>query len=183
MVTPNAKNSRTAVHGASDERNQLAGLDELSFYVARVYYNFLALLERSLVEAELDEHLRPGMGLILQALYEKDNLIIKEIAQFTRLSHSTLTGMLDKMEKAGIVKRAADPSDGRAVRIRLTALGKSLEQRFARMNKRLNAVLAAGLSEDDVRNAKHLVSRMIENMKTIEKTAPVESARGKSTTS
>lgn len=162
------------------ERNQPAGLDELSFYVARVYYNFLALLERSLVEAELDGHLRPGMGLILQALYEKDNLIIKEIAQVTRLSHSTLTGMLEKMVKAGIVTRAADPLDGRAVRIRLTALGKSLERRFARMNERMNAILAAGLSDDEVRGAKKLVSRMIENMKATETTSTLDSPRPKS---
>ena len=175
-----AANEKSAIPSdRRDERNQPAGLEDLSFYVARVYYNFLALLERSLVEAELDEHLRPGMGLILQALYEKDNLIIKEIAQFTRLSHSTLTGMLDKMAKAGIVTRAADPLDGRAVRIRLTALGKSLEQRFARMNKRLNAILAAGLSEDDVRCAKVLVSKMIENMKDSESATSREPSRHK----
>ena len=71
----------------------------------------------------------------------------------------------------------------RAVCIRLTALGKSLEQRFARMNKRLNAILAAGLSDDDVRCAKVLVSKMIENMKNSETASPTETLRRKANNS
>ena len=71
----------------------------------------------------------------------------------------------------------------RAVCIRLTALGESLEQRFARMNKRLNAILAAGLSDDDVRCAKVLVSKMIENINNSETASPTETLRRKANNS
>ena len=40
----------------------------------------------------------------------------------------TLTYLLDQLEKSGVVERHDCPDDGRAYRVRLTRLGRSLEQ-------------------------------------------------------
>lgn len=44
-----------------------------------------------------------------------------EVAARTRLSSSSITGVIDRLERAGYVQRTADPADRRRVRLRPTA--------------------------------------------------------------
>jgi len=147
-----------------------AALEALSFHIGRAYYNYKLLLERTLRDLRLDRHVSPGMGHLLFALFEEDDCIIRVLAEKTRLSLPTLTVMLRKMEKAGLVRSRRDPDDGRAVRIRLTPLGRSIEPRCREALARLNAVLGSGLSRKDVTRAKKSLARMIANMRRDEET-------------
>ena len=154
-----------AVLKADAEPHTAASLEQLSFYIARAYYNFLALLERTLDDTGLSGSLRPGMGLILQALYERDDLIIKDIAARTQLTPSTLSGMLGKMKRAGLITLRKDAADKRAVRVKLTIKGRSIERRFDRLNSIINGVLEAGLSDEEIHAAKSSLSRIVANMR------------------
>src|SRR5262245_7378284 len=145
-------------------------LEELSFYIGRAYYNYKLLLERTLRDLGLDRLVSPGMGHLLFALFEEDDCIIRDLAEKTRLSFPTLTQMLRKMEGAGLVRSRRDPEDGRAVRIRLTPLGRSIEPRCRKVLVRLNRVLESGLSRKDVVRAKRALARMIESMRRDEET-------------
>lgn len=42
------------------------------------------------------------------------------------MQQPTMTKLLDRMEKEGLVRRAPDPSDGRVTRVRLTARGRAM---------------------------------------------------------
>src|SRR6185436_6610981 len=106
-----------------------SALDDLPLYLPRVFYGFLGLVERELQESGLDEHLAPGMGHVLLFLYERDNCIIKDISDSIRLSQASLTGLLKRMQKAGLVTCRRCQADGRAVRIGLTPKGRSLRPR------------------------------------------------------
>ena len=140
-------------------------LEELSFYIGRAYYNYKLLLERTLRDLGLDRLVSPGMGHLLFALFEEDDCIIRDLARKTRLSFPTITQMLRKMEASGLVRARRDAEDGRAVRIRLTPLGRSIEPRCRKVLSRLNTVLESGLSRRDVVRAKKALARMIENMR------------------
>jgi DNA-binding MarR family transcriptional regulator len=146
-------------------------LEELSFYIGRAYYNYKLLLERTLRDFGLDRHVSPGMGHLLFALFEEDDCIIRALAEKTRLSFPTLTVMLRKMEKAGLIRSRRDPDDGRAVRIRLTPMGRSIEPRCREVLAKLNSVLGSGLSRKDVARAKMSLARMIENMRAAEESS------------
>lgn len=140
-------------------------INEISFYVGRVYYNYVGLLGRILAETGLDNHLSPGMGHVLFVLFKKDDRIIKEVAESTHLSFSTLTGMLTRMENAGVIERRRDKDDGRAMRVRLTSLGRSLKPRCYSVLDRLNNVLQSGMSNDEIETLKRLQAQMIESMR------------------
>lgn len=152
-------------------------LEQISFYLGRAYYNYVALLERTMAELGLDRHLCPGMGHILFALFKEDDRIIKDIARQVSLSQSTLTGMLARMERAGVIERRRDADDGRAVRVRLTALGRSLEPRCWRALDMLNRVLRAGMSEEEIQQTKHGLAHMIAAMRREEESRPPRRAR------
>ena len=142
-----------------------AALEELSFYIGRAYYDYKLFLERTLRAHGLDRLVSPGMGHLLFSLFEEDDCIIRDLAARTKLSFPTLTVMLRKMEHSGLVRSARDPEDGRAVRIRLTPLGRSIETRCRRVLARLNAVLESGLTRGEVARTKKALARMIGNMK------------------
>jgi MarR family transcriptional regulator, organic hydroperoxide resistance regulator len=140
-------------------------LDQIAFYIGRAYYSYVGWLETLLTNSGLDAHLRPGMGQILCALYRTDNLSIKQIASRTQLSLSTLTGMLARMERAGLIDRRRDEQDGRLVRVRLTRLGRSLEADVFKVAKEVNEAFLAGLGKSEVARARRLLKRLIDIMR------------------
>jgi DNA-binding MarR family transcriptional regulator len=146
-------------------------LDQIAFYIGRAYYAYVGWLEILLDKSGLDQHLRPGMGPILCALYREDDLSIKQIAAQTQLSQSTLTGMLARMERAGLIDRRRDERDGRVVRVQLTRLGRSIESDFFRIAKEINQALLKGLGKSELANSQLQLKRLIEIMRRLTKSS------------
>jgi MarR family transcriptional regulator, organic hydroperoxide resistance regulator len=61
--------------------------------------------------------------LAMFALWENDNLSVKELGELLHLDSGTLTPLLKRLEGMGLVRRARDPADERSVRISLTQAG------------------------------------------------------------
>lgn len=140
-------------------------LSELSFWIGRVFYNYVGLLERMLADVRLEQYVAPGMGQVLFALFERDDCIIKEIGERVGLSPSTMSGMLERMEGAGLITRRRDSADARAVRIRLTRLGRSLEPKCRLLAARIERVLRRGMTNAEAETLKRLLAQMIENIR------------------
>ncbi|WP_457825562.1 MarR family winged helix-turn-helix transcriptional regulator, partial [Staphylococcus aureus] len=67
---------------------------------------------------------------VLAALREKDGRRMGDLSQTTSIEVSTLTRLVDNMEKHGLVARRREPEDARAVALFATAAGKRLTQRI-----------------------------------------------------
>jgi DNA-binding MarR family transcriptional regulator len=50
------------------------------------------------------------------------------LASLLHLHPSTVTGILDRLQQAGLVARVSDPTDARRSRLRLTARGQALNR-------------------------------------------------------
>jgi DNA-binding MarR family transcriptional regulator len=140
-------------------------LDQLIWYLGRAYYTYVGLLEQVLAETGLDRHVRPGMGHVLFTLFEQDERSIKDIAARSQLACSTLTGLLDRMESAGLIERRRDREDGRIVRIRLTPLGRSLEPRCQAVAQQFADMFESHMGRGGVRRGKRLLQCMIQTMR------------------
>lgn len=140
-------------------------LDDLSFVLAKAYQGMLGLIQTCLAESGLERHVRPGAGVVLFALFESDGVVIKDIARRTELPPSTLTGLLETLERGGLVSRRRDASDGRAVRVALTRKGRALEGRFRQMHRQVIKVLLSGLSASEAAQTRRSLRRMIASMK------------------
>ena len=53
-----------------------------------------------------------------------------KLAELTGVKNATITGLIDGLEKDGLVKREVDPKDRRASRVKMTAKGKKLLERM-----------------------------------------------------
>ena len=71
--------------------------------------------------------------LVMLVLWEKDNVNVSEICEQLYLETTTLTPLLKRLEAAGLISRLRDVQDERRVHIHLTAAGRKLKARAAKV--------------------------------------------------
>lgn len=70
---------------------------------------------RQPVEAEFARgNLTGPQRSVMQALFHGGGLSLKELSRRVGLAHSTVSGIVDRLEKRGLAERRPDPTDGRA---------------------------------------------------------------------
>jgi DNA-binding MarR family transcriptional regulator len=67
--------------------------------------------------------------LLLNVLWEEDNLTVGTISERLGIESSTLTPLLKRLQAAGFVERTRNPADERQVFVKLTERSKALEGR------------------------------------------------------
>lgn len=114
-----------------------------------------ALYSASLAMTKLYKPLLEELGLtypqylVMLVLWERDGLMVSELGQRLSLDSGTLTPLLKRLEAAGLVSRLRDVADERRVHIHLTAAGRRLKARGAKVPA---CVLAASqCSLDEIR--------------------------------
>lgn len=73
----------------------------------------------------------------LLALWEKDEVAVKELGRRLYLDSGTLTPLLKKLEGLKLLRRERDPQDERSVIVRLTPEGRALKERAAEIPERV----------------------------------------------
>ena len=81
--------------------------------------------------------------LVLMVLWEQDPLTVNDIAKRLILNTNTITPLLKRMEKQGLIIRNRSDSDERRVMVSLTASGLDLKEKAARIPDELIKRLAA----------------------------------------
>ena len=111
-----------------DDLTDVPKVDEMlcfSIYSAGHAFN---QLYRPLLD-ELD--LTYPQFLVMTALWAHDDRTVKDLGETLFLDSSTLTPLLKRLEKSGLVTRNRNPADERQVLLRLTKEGHALKSRAA----------------------------------------------------
>ena len=88
-------------------------------------------------------------------------LRMTELADYLGLEKSTMTGLVDRAEKRGLLERAPNVTDGRAVDVFLSSAGTELTERlYAEVRPSLSG-LTADLSSTDQRRLQDLLEQML----------------------
>lgn len=103
-------------------------------------------LQRKIIQKE---NLTTAQYSILQQLWKTDGVQFKTLADACCCSQSTITGIVDTMEKKDIVVRKNNPEDRRSVLVLLTEKGKTLENETPKMNSILDNC-CSGFDPNDV---------------------------------
>ncbi|KQP01952.1 hypothetical protein ASF30_00105 [Leifsonia sp. Leaf264] len=97
------------------------------------------------------------------AILRDRRLRMSDLADHLGLEKSTLSGLVDRAEKRGLLKRARDAADGRAIEVFLSGAGRELAERLQDDAARDLRPLTSGLSEDESRVLALLLTRMLES--------------------
>ncbi|MBE3008638.1 MarR family transcriptional regulator [Microbispora sp. NEAU-D428] len=90
---------------------------------------------------------------------------MSELGAVLGLAKSSLTGLVDRSERNGLVQRAPDPQDSRAVRVSLTRQGAKLADEFYTETCRRVEELASGLEPAERDTLAALLGRVVTDNK------------------
>lgn len=121
------------------------------------------IFEKLLSNAGVDTF-NGAQGRILYVLWQEDNIPIVELSKKTSLAKTTLTSMLDRMEKAGLLSRVFDKSDRRQIRIALTEQARSLSGEYDKVYQDMNNIYYAGFSDDEIIAFENTLRRILKNL-------------------
>lgn len=133
----------------ADDLGLVDALVQLSFAVQAILVATAARHDLSITQVRMLGVLRdrePGM---------------LELARFLNLEKSSASGLVDRAQRRGLVDRAAAGHDGRAVRVSLSAHGRTLADRFADEVAQELARLADGLPAADRAQLSRLATRLV----------------------
>ena len=85
--------------------------------------------------------------LVMLALWERDDVPVKDIGERLFLDSGTLTPLLKRLEAAGLVKRTRSTEDERQVLIELTSQGHALKEKARAVPQGVLAASACSLGE------------------------------------
>jgi DNA-binding MarR family transcriptional regulator len=120
----------------------------------------------------LREHgvqINPAQGRIMFALWQQDGIAINDLAQRTKLGKSTLTSMLDRLEKAGWLKRVPSKEDRRKILIQRTEKDKVLESLYVRVSQEMAAIWYKGFTEPQIERFETDLQQVLDNLSEFEK--------------
>ena len=91
---------------------------------------------------------------------------IGELGENARVKSSTMTDMVDRLERDGIAERIRDNGDRRVVKVRLTTKGKKIRREFSKRRREEFQTLFSQLKEEDTL---HLIYHLEEASKILRK--------------
>ncbi|MDR0307846.1 MAG: MarR family transcriptional regulator [Chitinispirillales bacterium] len=118
--------------------------------------------ERLLKEYDIDAF-NGAQGKILYVLWEHEKLTITDIARLTSLAKTTLTGMLDRMEADGLVRRIPDKINRRRIFVSVTEKTKEYRKKYGQISDDMNGICYRGFTEAEIVNFENQLRRMLKN--------------------
>ncbi len=101
---------------------------------------------------------------VLGRLRKNGDLSQCQLARFLAIEPATLAGVLERMERDGLILRIADQSDCRRKLIRLNRHAEELGETVAECSARVCARAVQGLSPGEIDSLHELLKRILENL-------------------
>jgi DNA-binding MarR family transcriptional regulator len=92
----------------------------------------------------------PAQSGLLFVLGRRDGVLMGEAGAALDLGMPGISGLVERSVEAGLIEKRADPDDGRAWRLWLTAAGRRAHARAKASAAELNARLSEGFSEAEI---------------------------------
>lgn len=113
-------------------------------------FNLRAAMKK--IDKNLGQQLEPfGISIpqsfILKSLLEENGITLKEIGSRTLIDSSSMTVLVDKLEKDKLVRRQLDAQDRRAIRVFITDPGRELAEKILETANAFNQELCELVEE------------------------------------
>ena len=121
------------------------------------------IFEKVLTEKGIDAF-NGAQGRILYVLWQQDGIPIKVISDRCGLAITSLTTMLERMEKQGLIRRVQDEKDKRKTLLYLTENTKALKNHYAAVSEQMSGIYYQGFTEDEIIQFESFLQRIQENL-------------------
>jgi len=143
-----------AAHVAPDAMPALEAFSALVFAAKLMHRTMDAWAERFGLSAT-------RLGILFMLRHQPEGVPLGLMATRLHVSPRNVTGLVDHLERDGLVARVADPADRRSVLARLTAEGRETIDAVWEQAIRLQRDLLDGFSDGELMQLRHLCLRVV----------------------
>jgi DNA-binding MarR family transcriptional regulator len=118
-----------------------------------------------------DVEINSAQGRIMFALWQKDSVSINELAKKTQLKKSTLTSMLDRLERMGYIRRQRSKKDRRKILIKRTEKDRTMEKKYVEVSEEMTRLFYKGFSKSEIDRFEKDLERILNNLTEFEANA------------
>src|ERR1700751_2776972 len=131
----------------SDPDNSSPGPDRRLIFLLNVAQR---RLQRHVAAQTREGGVTSAQSGLLFVLGKRDGVLMGEAGAALDLGMPGISGLAERMTEAGLIEKRADPDDGRASRLWLTAAGRRALARTKANVAELNARLTEGFTEAEI---------------------------------
>ena len=121
------------------------------------------IFEKILAEKGIEEF-NGAQGRILYVLFREDGVPIKTVSEKCGLAITSLTTMLERMEKNGLILREQAAVDKRKTLLFLTDKARNLEQDYIAVSEEMGDIYYQGFTAEEVEAAEEYLDRIRLNL-------------------
>ena len=121
------------------------------------------IFERILAEKNIDAF-NGAQGRILYVLWQEDGVPIKIISEKSGLAITSLTTMLERMEKNGLISRKTDEADKRKTLLFLTDKAKELKEAYDSVSNEMGNIYYRDFTDKEILQFEEYLNRIRVNL-------------------
>ena len=144
------------------ERIEYSMKNSLGHMMGRISRSILSQLQKSFTTAGCD--LSVEQWLLLVHLRDWDGQIHQQLAHSTYRDKTTITRLLDGLEKRGLVKRVSDITDRRQKRVRIMPEGRKLIKKLKPLALKIQNKAMEDIALQDIDMCKKILSKIYHNV-------------------
>ncbi len=109
---------------------------------------------------------------VVKMLESLGDVSLSELSERIRSQNSTVTGIIDRMQRGGLVLRARSSRDRRVIHIKLTSKGRELARAVPLQPAEILRGALESLSPEDTRALLGILSKLADEVRSRETTSP-----------
>jgi DNA-binding MarR family transcriptional regulator len=129
--------------------------DRFIFLISKVCQKLIINLQKAFSESGVE--VTPIQVMLLFFLQKNDGSSLTQISQGLMLENPTITGLIDRLEKSGYVKRFDHPNDRRVYLVHITEKGNRVAKKALPIIKKLNEQIKEGYSKSEIDDFKKVL--------------------------
>ena len=133
------------------------------FLVTKIKQHGDRIFEKVLAEKGIDSF-NGAQGRILYVLWQQDGVPIKTVSERCGLAITSLTTMLERMEKQGLIRRVSDEKDRRKTLLFLTDKARDLRKDYDAVSDQMSRIFYDGFTDEEIMRFEDDLRRVQRNL-------------------
>jgi len=133
------------------------------YLISQIHQLSGRIFSKKLKDYQID--INHAQGRIIFALWKKDQIPINDLSKETALSKSSLTTMLERLEKSGHIIRKQSETDKRITIVCLTSKSSSLRSDYQKISADMIELFYKDFTDDEVSQFELSLKKILKNLK------------------
>lgn len=131
----------------------------LPFLLAKSHQLTFGLMKSTVEQFELT----PPQFATLAFLWKRDGLNQQELGNLMKVDRTTIGGIVERLEKLGLVKREGDPADRRSQVVLITPEGDSIREEILHELSKVKKAVSLRLTPEEQEQLRTLLKKLRTN--------------------